>query len=167
MSYQLYTLNMKNILFCFMLSILPFGSIYSQDAHLKEVQYSLIAEGVDSPIPNLQIVCFNKYFNQDYLPKEFREKYNLDEKGLYKNQMLIEIFYTDTDNKGVDTIDLIKIKENTTTLVIEYNLVNRDKSNDDTALSPFLIVQVPKTKKAIKFIADGIELGKETALYVD
>jgi hypothetical protein len=160
---------MKNkvILICFFLSIITFNKIYSQDENLKEVKYNIIAEGIDSPIPNLQMVCFNKYFNKDYLPSDFREKYKLNEKGIYKKKMLVEIFHSDINKKGLDKIELIGIKENEKNLIIEYNIINSNKNNDDKTLAPFLIVQVPKLKKAIKFIVNGIELGKTKKLYVD
>lgn len=140
---------------------------YSQDGNLRKIEYTIVAEGIDSPIKDLQLVCYNKYFNLDSLPAEFREKNNLNEKGLYKKKMLIEIFRTDNDKKGLDKIELVGIRENEKNLVIEYNLVNSNENNDNQTLAPFLIVQVPKSKKAIKFIVDGIELGKGTKLYVD
>ncbi|MGS2741933.1 hypothetical protein [Sinomicrobium sp. M5D2P17] len=158
---------MKVILWCCMLSLLTFNEIYAQDSLLKEVEYTIIAEGTDSPVPNLQIVCFNKFFNKDYLPADFREKYKLNEKGLYKKKMLIEAFHSDKDKNGLDDIELIGIKENKESLVVEYNLVNSNHENDDKALAPFLIVQVPKSQKQIRFIVDGKELGKGTKLYVD
>lgn len=160
---------MKNriILICFFLGLIIFNKGYSQDESLKNVEYKIIAEGTDSPIPELQIVCFNKYFNKDYLPADFRRKYNLDEKTLYKKKMLIEIFQSDKNKKGLDKIELMGIKENEKELIIEYNIVNSNKENDDEQLSPFLIVQVPKSKKEMKFIVNGTELGKATEVYVD
>ena len=132
--------------------------VRSQDETMTKVEYKTIAEGTDSPIAELQIVCFNKFFNK---------KYNLDEKSLFKKKMLIEIFHSDKEKKGLDKIELIGIKENNEKLIIEYNLVNSNTENDGEQLSPFLIVQVPKSKKEVKFIVDGTELGKATELYVD
>lgn len=154
------------LIYLFFASI-TFHGIYSQDKNFKIIEYTVIAEGTDSPIPELQIVCFNKYFNKDYLPPDFRKKYNLDDKDLYKKQMLIELFHSDKDKKGFDKIELMNIKENDKEIVIEYNIINSNTENDDKQLSPFLIVQVPKSKKDIKFIFDGAALGKETKLYVD
>jgi len=160
---------MKNklIVTCLFYGLLSLSSIYSQDKNLTKTQYKTVAEGTDSPIPELQIVCFNKFFNKDYLSSSFRKKYNLDEKTLYKKKMLIEIFQSDKNKKGIDKIELIGIRENETKMVIEYNIINSNKENDDKQLSPFLIIQVPKSKKEIKFIVDGIELGKAKKLYVD
>lgn len=140
----------KVTIFCFFLGLISFSNVYSQDENLTKTEYKTIAEGTDSPIPELQIVCFNKYFNQDYLPADFRKKYNLDEKTLYKNKMLIEVFHSDKNKKGIDKIELIGIKENDKKLVFEYNLVNSNTENDNKELSPFLIVQVPKSKKRNK-----------------
>ena len=81
--------------------------------------------------------------------------------------MLIEIFHSDKEKQGLDKIELIGIKENDEKLIIEYNVVNSDTENDSERLSPFLIVQVPKSKKELRFIVDGIELEKATDLYVD
>ena len=156
----------KIILFCFIFTLISFNKVYSQSETFKDVEYNTIAEGTDSPIAELQIVCFNKYFNKDYLPAEFLNRYKLNEKDLYKNKMLVEIFHSDKDKKGLDKIELTRFSENEKTLVIEYRLVNSNKENDDKILSPFLIVQVPKSKKEIKFILDGIELGKATKLFV-
>ena len=160
---------MKNriILISILIGLFSFVKVYSQDKNLTKTEYKTIAEGTDSPIPDLQIVCFNKYFNKDYLPADFRKKYNLDDKTLYKKKMLVEIFQSDKNKKGFDKIELIGIKENDKKLVVEYNLVNSNTENDNKELSPFLIVQVPKSKKEIKFIVNGTELGKATELYVD
>ncbi|SFD41328.1 hypothetical protein [Algibacter pectinivorans] len=155
------------LLLCFFLGFISFNRAYSQDEDLTKTEFKTIAEGTDSPIPDLQIVCFNKYFNKDYLPADFRKKYYLDDKTLYKKKMLVEIFQSDKNKKGFDKIELIAIKENDKKLVVEYNLVNSNTENDDKELSPFLIVQVPKSKKEIKFIVNGTELGKATELYVD
>ena len=147
------------------IGLIASGKVFSQN-ELKPVEYKIMAEGTDSPIPELQIVCFNKYFNKDYLPDDFRQKYNLDDKKLYKKKMLIEIFQSDKNKKGIDKIELIGISENDIELVIEYKIVNSKSDNDDKQLSPFLIVQVPKSKKKMKFISNGIELGKATKIYV-
>lgn len=155
------------ILICFLFGLISTFQVHSQEKQMSEVEYKTIAEGTDSPITELQIVCFNKFFNKDYLPVEFNEKYNLDEKTLYKKKMLIEIFHSDKDKKGLDKIELIGIRENSQKLVVEYNLVNSNMENDDEELAPFLIVQVPKSKKEVKFIVDGTVLGKATNLYVD
>ncbi|TXE15630.1 hypothetical protein ES692_15685 [Psychroserpens burtonensis] len=77
---------------------------------MKVVEFKIIAEGTDSPIPNLQMVCFNKYFNKGYLPSEFRAKYNLGNKKLYKRKILIEVFRSDNDKKELDKIELIGVK---------------------------------------------------------
>jgi len=160
---------MKNkiLLISLFIGLITFGKVYSQSEILNEIEYVLIAEGTDSPIPELQIVCLNKFFNKDYLPTDFQKKYNLDDKTLYKNKMLIEIFQSDKDKKGLDKIELIGVKENDTKLVVEYNIINSDTKNDDKQLSPFIIVQVPKSKKQISFIENGIELGKATNVYID
>ncbi|WP_405328087.1 hypothetical protein [Leeuwenhoekiella sp. LLG6367-2.1] len=162
-------IEMKNkiILISIIIGFISFVKVYSQDENLIKTEYKTIVEGTDSPIPDLQIVCFNKYFNKDYLPADFRKKYNLDDKTLYKKKMLVEIFQSDKNKKGFDKIELIEIMENKKYLVIEYNLVNSNTENDDKELSPFLIVQVPKSKKEIKFIVNGRELGKATELYVE
>ena len=143
------------------------NKVHSQDENMTKAEYITIAEGTDSPIADLQIVCFNKYFNLDYLPADFRKKYNLDDKTLYKKKMLVQIFQSDKNKNGFDKIELIGIMENDKKLVVEYNLVNLNTLNDDKELAPFLIIQVPKSKKEIKFIANGIELGKTTEVYVD
>lgn len=160
---------MKNriILLCFFIGLIAMDSVYSQDENMTKAEYITIAEGTDSPIADLQIVCFNKYFNLDYLPADFRKKYNLDDKTLYKKKMLVQIFQSDKNKNGFDKIELIGIMENDKKLVVEYNLVNSNTENDDKELAPFLIIQVPKSKKEIKFIANGIELGKKTEVYVD
>ncbi len=159
---------MKNriVFIILLIGLIKSGKVFSQNG-LKPVEYKIIAEGTDSPIPELQIVCFNKYFNKDYLPADFRNKYNLDDKTLYKKKMLIEIFQSDKSQKGFDKIDLIGILENDKELIIKYNIVDSETDNDNKQLSPFLIIQVPKSKKKIKFIVNGIELGKATGIYVD
>ncbi len=150
-----------------MIGLISSGKVFSQTDKLNLVEYKIIAEGTDSPITELQIVCFNKYFNKDYLPADFRKKYNLDNKKLYKKKMLIEIFQSDKNEKGLDKIELIGIKKNDKQLVIEYNVLNSESKNDNKQLSPFLIIQVPKSKKKIIFIANGIEFGKASNIYVD
>ena len=155
------------IILCFFIGLISINRVYSQDENMTKAEYNIIAEGTDSPVADLQIVCFNKYFNLDYLPPDFRKKHNLDDKTLYKNKMLVQIFQSDKNKNGFDKIELIGIMENDKKLVVEYNLVNLNTLNDDKELAPFLIIQVPKSKKEIKFIANGIELGKKTEVYVD
>lgn len=140
---------------------------YAQEEKGTPVEYKVIAEGTDSPIPLLQIVCYNKYFNLDYLPESFRKKYQLNEKSLYKKKMLVELFYADKKKEGLDKIELIGITESESKLVVEYKVINSTTTNDDKKLSPFLIVQVPKSKKEIKFVVNGLKQGKATKLYVD
>lgn len=155
-------------LFC--VSIICFFSNhgFSQTNSYKEVEYKIVAEGTDSPIENLQIVCFNKFFNKDYLPSDFREKYNLDDKNLYKKQMLIEIFRANSIDNGLDKIHLKGIKESQDTLVVEYSFINSQKTNDDKKLNPFLIVQIPKSKKEVKFVVDGIDGNSRMSnIYID
>lgn len=156
----------KLCLITLILGLTLFGKAYSQN-ELTPVDYKIIAEGNDSNYPEFHVVCYNIYFNQDYLSPEFRNKYNLDDKALYKKKMLIEIFQTDKNKEGLDKINLIGISQNATELVIEYAFVNSDFDNDESQLSPFLIVQVPKSKKKVKFIANGHELGKPTDIYVE
>src|SRR5690606_22912784 len=121
-----------------------------------------------SPIGDLQIVCFNKYFNLDYLPKNFLKKYNLDDKTIYKKKMLIQIFRKDINNEGFDKIELKSIRENDNEFIIEYSVINSDKTNDDKYLAPFLIVQVPKSrKKDLKFINDGEKSENSKNLYIN
>ncbi|WP_431161818.1 hypothetical protein [Flagellimonas beolgyonensis] len=156
----------KVILASLIIGLISFGQIYSQE-NLNKVEYKIVAEGTDAPIPELKIVCLNKFFNKDYLPADFSKKYNLEDNTLYKKKMLVQIFQLDKDKNGLDKIELIGVNENDEKLLIEYNIVNSDKSNDDRQLTPFLIVQVPKSKKKITFIENGIELGKASKLYVE
>ena len=122
--------NIENCLLIVILTLfIPFEAI-SQNEKLTTVDYEVIAEGIDSPFKNFQVVCYNKYFNIDRLPIDFQEQYNLTDKKLFKKKMLIEIFYQDTENKGLDKIDLISIAENETEIFIEYNIVNSDKTSD-------------------------------------
>lgn len=102
-------MKIKAFIISLTLTIISFCESYGQEGNLNDVKYTIIAKGTDSPIPDLQIVCFNKYFNKDYLPSDFRKKYNLDEKRLYKKKMLVELFHSDTDGKGLDEIELIGI----------------------------------------------------------
>ncbi|MBK9254649.1 MAG: hypothetical protein IPM42_04110 [Saprospiraceae bacterium] len=153
--------------FVVLLSMVLSFCAWSQDLSMPKVEYAIVAEGQDAPIPDLHITCFNKYFNQDYLPADFRKRYNLDNKVLYKNKMLVEIFRNDISKKGFDKIELVQVKENKESFIIEYKLVNADFSNDEQSLSPFLIIQLPKSKKKVIFIADGVELSKAKEIYVD
>lgn len=160
-------MKIKTLIISVGLILISFCKIYGQEENLNNVEYTILAQGTDSPLPELQIVCFNKYFNKDYLPADFRRKYNLDEKGLYKKKMLVELFHSDTDAKGLDEIQLVGIQEDDKNLIVNYKVVNANPENDGEKLSPFLIVQVPKSKKDIKFIVNGATLGQGTDLYVD
>ncbi|MFT5847547.1 MAG: hypothetical protein ACI902_001605 [Psychroserpens sp.] len=165
-------ITIVKIKYFILLIIFLFGNVYlhkvfSQEENLKDVEFEIIAEGTDSPIPNLQIVCFNKYFNKDYLPSDFRKKYNLDVKKLYKRKMLIQVFHSDKNKKGLDKIELIGIKESDKKLVVTYNIINSNTENDDKIVSPFLILQITKSKKEIKFIVNGTKLGEGTEIYLD
>ncbi len=43
---------------------------------------------------------------------------------------------------------------------------NSDSTNDSTVQSPFIVIQIPKSRKVIKFIANGKELGKGQELLI-
>jgi hypothetical protein len=43
------------------------------------VEYKTISKGQNSPINDLLIICFNKYFNEESLTSEFLEENNLNE----------------------------------------------------------------------------------------
>ena len=153
--------------YCFILLIIFSNKIYSQNENLKNVEYTIIAEGIDSPFPDLQIVCLRKHFNLEFLSSEFREKYDLNRQDLYKKKMLIQIFSSDKEKDGLDKIELVDIKENDKELIIRYNIINSDKNNDDINLAPFLIVQVPKSKKQFKFIVNAVEeIGVPQSIYI-
>lgn len=163
--YKNSSMNFKAILIFFVLS--TFNVLLAQEEKYKEIDYTLIAEGADSPIPDLQIVCFNRFFNKDYLPKEFNKKYNLTDKNLFKKKMLVEIFYADEERTGLDKIEIASIKESNESIQIHYDLINENEDNDDQKLAPFIVVQIPKSKKDIKFIKNGESLGEGKKLYVD
>lgn len=141
---------------------------YAQVDESNKMDYRVIAEGTDSPISNLQTVCFNKYFNEAVLPEEFIRRYNLDIKSLYKKQMLIEIFKTVPDSSGIDKIEVVDVIDDGGTIIVSYNLLNSDSSNDEQHLAPFIIIQVPKLRKrGFKFIEDGVELAQPAKLFVN
>ena len=139
----------------------------SQNSSMSKVEYAIIAEGKDAIIPDLHITCFNKYFNQDYLSPDFRSRYNLNTKERYKKKMLVEIIRNDINKKGLDKIELIKVVENNESIIVEYKHINSDRTNDELNLCAFIIIQLPKSKKQIKFIADGIELSHAKDIYID
>jgi hypothetical protein len=156
----------KNFMLVFTLILISAFDAFSQNDKQTNVEYKIIAEGTDSPFENYQVVCFNKYFNLEQLPVTFQTKYNLTNKTLFQKKMLVEIFHSDIERKGFDKINLVSIKTNENEILIEYNLVNSDKSNDDKLLSPFLIVQIPKEKKKIVYIIDGVKYGTTNDLYI-
>ncbi|GAA4324758.1 hypothetical protein GCM10023115_41530 [Pontixanthobacter gangjinensis] len=158
---------MKSKIFLFLLSIVSFQSLSAQNEEYQEIEFKKIAEGVDSPIPDLQIVCFNKFFNKDYLPEKFSEKYGLTDRSLFKKKMLVEIFQSDQEGTGIDKIEIVKILEGKENIQIEYRLINENPNKDDQKLAPFIIVQIPKSKKKIQFIKDGSDLGQVQKAYVD
>jgi hypothetical protein len=141
--------------------------LFSQETTYSETIYSVIAEGNDSPFENYQIVCLNKFFNLEKLSPKFRDKYDLANRQLFKKKMLVELFYIDKEKTGVDKFEINEIKESSTEIVFEYSLINSDNTNDSIIQSPFIVVQIPKsTKKRIRFIADGKELGAGQELYI-
>ncbi len=83
-------------------------------------------------------------------------------------KMLVQLFYSDNNNQGLDKFEINEIKESPTEIIIDYSLVNSDVANDATVQSPFLIVQIPKnTKKRIRFFANGEELGQGKDIYIN
>lgn len=44
-----------------------------QDGELELIENVVIAEGTDSPLKDIQLVCFNKYFKLDYFSYKFRK----------------------------------------------------------------------------------------------
>jgi hypothetical protein len=154
------------LLITFGILLFIFGS-FSQEQNFSDIEYIIIAEGNDSPLENYQIVCFNKYFNLEQLPIEFKNKYDLANPQLFKKRMLIQVFHRDTEKQGLDKFEINEIKESQSDIVFDYSLVNSDTTNDSTIQSPFLIVQIPKDiKKRIRFIENGQELGKGQDMYI-
>ena len=96
----------KNFLIAFTLILVSSFNAISQNDRQTNVEYKIIAEGIDSPFENYQVVCFNKYFNLEQLPVTFQTKYNLTDKTLFQKKMLVEIFHSDIERKGFDKIDL-------------------------------------------------------------
>ena len=159
---------MKNFLLSALAIFILTAGLRAQEQLYSKVEYRVVAEGTDSPFDNLQIVCFNKYFNLEQVPSEFRAKYKLDDKQLYKKKMLIQLFYADREKQGFDKFEINEIKESPNEIIFDYSLINSDITNDDTVQSPFLIVQIPKnTKKRIRFFMDGEELGKGSDMYIN
>lgn len=158
---------MKIKIFLFLLLSISYQFAVAQNEEFQQIEFKKIAEGIDSPIPDLQIVCFNKFFNKDYLPKEFSEKYGLTEKDLFKKKMLVEIFLSDEENTGMDKVEIEKIMEGADSIQIYYNTMNEDASNDDQKLAPFVVVQIPKSKKEIEFIKNGLDSATARKTYVD
>ncbi len=56
-----------------MLAMLINFYAWGQDLPMSKVEYVIVADGKDAPIPDLHITCYNKYFNQDYLSADFRK----------------------------------------------------------------------------------------------
>lgn len=158
---------MKN---CFLITICFFLwtlDSFGQDEKYTEIEYKIVAEGNDSPYENFQIVCFNKYFNLEQLPKEFRDKYDLANRQLFKKNMLVQLFYSDTGKQGLDKFKINEIKESPSEIVFDYSLVNSDVTNDTTVQSPFIIVQIPKNmKKRIRFIVNGKQQERGQEMYL-
>jgi len=159
---------MKRLLFTAFTICMFTNNLLAQEDNYMPIDYTVIAEGNDSPFQNLQIVCFNKYFNREQLPKAFKDKYDLANKQLFKKKMLVQLFYSDKDKIGLDKFEIREVKESSSDIIIDYHLVNSDSTNDSSIQSPFIVIQIPKnTKKQIRFFANGKELGKGQDLYID
>ena len=157
---------MKNHLLLVVAIIFFHSNLFSQKQTYSNVDFTIVAEGNDSPFKDLQVVCYNKYFNLEQLPMDFQEKYNLTDRQLYKQKMLVQIFFSDTEKQGLDKIEIAEVKESSSEIIFSYNIVNSDSTNDSTVQSPFIVIQIPKSRKVIKFIANGKELGKGQELYI-
>ncbi|WP_420577037.1 hypothetical protein [Ekhidna sp.] len=139
------------------------SDLIAQD-DLENVEYSIIAQGNKSPLNDVAMVCFNKYFNLESLSEEFRQANNLDDKSLYKKKMLIEIFLGER-TRGADSIKLTKIAQNDNELIVAYETIDSDTSDFDNR--PYLIIQIPKIKKSIVLFENGKQRGGQRELYID
>ena len=158
---------MKIKIILFLLFSISYQFAIAQNEEFQQIEFKKIAEGIDSPIRDLQIVCFNKFFNKDYLPKEFSEKYGLTDKDLFKKKMLVEIFLSDKENTGMDKVEIEKIMQGDDSIRIYYQTMNEDATNDNEKLAPFVVVQIPKSKKEIEFIKNGSDSARAEKTYVD
>lgn len=118
-------------------------------------QFNVVSSGEHSPEKDrLLLVCYNKYFNLERFPQDFRSKYNLNAIK-YKSNMAVEIF-TGKGKGLVSNLKIDKIEENKTNIRIYYSFDLVD--GNDLTNNPFIIAETPKARKPVVFYENGDEV---------
>lgn len=132
--------------------------------NLTDIEYKIVAQGVNSPLNDVVMICYNKYFNLESLTNEFRRTNNLDDISLYKKKMIVEIFLGER-TIGADSIELTRIAQNNDELIIAYETIDSDTTN--FSHRPYLFIQIPKIKKKIVLFENGNQRGGQRKIYID
>ncbi len=140
----------------FVLCILSISFVHSQNEEIglfKET--TIIAQGSNSGLfEPIHTVCFNKFFNQELLGKDFILQYGLN-KVKYRKHMLIDIFLGKTSIKS--GIINVQVKEFSNKLVVRYDTT--EKEGEFSGYSPYIIIKTEKVKKPVEFVQNGKSMG--------
>lgn len=139
-------------------------TIAAQENYVN-VEYEVIAKGMNAPLNDVFAICYNKYYNLEMLSTSFRMKNNLEGKPA-KKKMLVEIFLGERTSGAVE-IKLNRVVENSHELIVDYEIINGEINSDDTPLHPYLIIQISKSKKQIVCIENGQRRTAGQKLYID
>lgn len=99
------------------------------------------------------------------LSAEFRITNNLEGKPA-KKKMLVEIFLGER-TKGEEEIKLNQVTENSYELIVDYEIIIGEIDTDSNPGNPYLIIQIPKSKKQFVFIENGQRRTAGQQLYID
>jgi len=132
----------------------------------KEVSYTIVAQGFNSPLNDVSVVCYNKYYNLDMLPEKFRSDNNLEDKP-YKKMMLIQIFLGER-TKDVNHIKITSLTETEAEITLEYDTAIEESTDTTAKQNPYIILQIQKSKKPVSFIENGVHRGSTgTRIYMN
>jgi hypothetical protein len=80
--------------------------------------------------------------------------------------MLVEIFLGERTSDAVE-IKLNRVIENSQELIVDYEIITGEIDTDDAPGNPYLIIQIPKSKKQIVCIENGQRRTAGQKLYFD
>jgi len=159
-------MKILKVLFLTYFVILSKETLISAQIPGKQVPYTIVALGYNSPLNDVSVVCYNKYFNLGMLPEKFRSENNLTDKP-YKKMMLVQIFLGER-TKNVNHIQLNSLTETDTEIILEYETKVKESTENTAKQNPYLILQIPKSKKAVSFVENGIHRGTTgTKIYMN
>lgn len=136
------------LLFCVTYCSAQNNTLLGGEYILKD--FTIVSTGTETPQSSkLLIICYNIQFNKDKFNSDFIKTNRLDQIN-YKKNMAVEIFLGQVKEKVIN-LKVDKIEENDTRINVYYSFEISKSSETSNKLTPFVIVETPKSSKQVIF----------------